>query len=205
MSPYIYMLPIGLNINGLFTLFDSENKLKIKPLRQNEIIHLELYQGLFNECSKNICIFNFPMVYSELLILELLIHKNTCQIRCKEHNYLSHYIDYISEDIENAHKIYYQQNKINDEQWKNHKLAKNEYEEYIQQYKSTLYDDHVKYLIEQCYQGFDTYGHLMAKFERAEQLCYIEDISIDEYKLAMNEIDYFIKPIMNIITKNKST
>jgi len=198
------MLPIGLDINGLFSLFDSENKLKITPLRQNEIIHLELYQGLFNESSKNICIFKFSINYSEILTFELLIHENTCQIKCKEHNYLSHSIDYIGEDIENVHKIYYQKNKINDEQWKIHKLAKNEYEEYIQQYKSTLYDDHIKYLIEQCYQGFDTYGHLMTKFERAEQLCYVEDITIDEYKLAMNEIDYFIKPIMDIISNHKS-
>ena len=198
------MLCIGFNINGLFTLFDCEHKLILSPLRQNETIHLELYQGMFNQCSKNICIHKFSFSYNELLSFQLCIHENNCQIKCEENNYLSPYIDYISGDIEEVHKKYYEENKINDEQWKNHKFAKNEYEEYIQQYKSTLYDDHVKFLIEQCYPGFDTYGHLMTKFERAEQLCYIDDITIIEYKCAKNEMDYFIKPIMNLISNNKS-
>lgn len=198
------MLCIGFNINGLFTLFNLNHTLKISPLRQNEMIHMELYQGMFHECSKNVRLHTFSIAYSEILTFELLMHENSCQIKCKENNYLSPYIDYVSEDIEEVHKKYYEENKISDEQWKNHKLAKNEYEEYIQQYKSTLYDDHIKYLIENCYPGFDTYGLLMAKFERAEQLCHVEDITIDEYKAAMNEMDHFIQPIMNLISNNKS-
>ena len=47
------MLCIGFNINGLFTLFNLNYTLKISPLRQNEMIHMELYQGMFHECLKN--------------------------------------------------------------------------------------------------------------------------------------------------------
>ena len=46
------------------------------------------------------------------ITFELLIDENSCQIKCEENNYLSPYIDYVSEDIEEAHKKYYEENKI---------------------------------------------------------------------------------------------
>ena len=69
------------------------------------------------------------------------------------------------------------------------------------EHKSTLYDSQIKYSIDRLVPGYPTYRKLIEKFERAEQLCYI-DITAEEYRLALKEIDSFISPIMkNIIIK----
>jgi len=48
---------------------------------------------------------------------------------------------------------------------------------------------------------FPTYSKLMEKFERAEQLCYMENITHEEYDLALKEIQFFVEPIMRQIVQ----
>jgi hypothetical protein len=180
---------LGIDLYGFFHIGTDT----LKPRTKETFYSFDVYQGLYHECCKNIKLGSFKVPYKE-----------QWNIRFDDNNV---YIDDICVasfqcvDL-SEHRIQYEKDKETDIQWYKVRQAKDEYESYIMEHKSTLYDTQVKYSIEQLVPGYPTYTKLIEKFERAEQLCYIDHISAEEYKLALKEIDTFISPIMkNIIIK----
>lgn len=179
---------LGIDLYGFFC-----SDIVLKPRTKQTTYIFDVYQGLYHECCKNIKLGSFEISYKELW-----------NIRFDENNV---YVDDICMasfplvDL-SEHTLQYEKDKETDIQWYKVRQAKDAYETYIMDHKSTLYDTQVKYSIERLVPGYPTYIKLIEKFERAEQLCYIDHISAEEYTLALKEIDSFISPIMkNIIIK----
>ena len=182
---------LGIDLYGFFC-----NEVKLKPRTKQKTYTFDVYQGLYHECSKNIKLGSFEIPYKELWNISLSAVDNSCNV----------YVDdtFVSSfelaDLTN-HTLQYENDKESDIEWYKLRQAKQEYESYIMEHKSTLYDSQIKYSIDRLVPGYPTYTKLIEKFERAEQLCYI-DITAEEYRLALKEIDSFISPIMkNIIIK----
>lgn len=179
---------LGIDLYGFFS-----NDVQLKPRTKQKTYHFDVYQGLYHECCKNIKLGSFEVPYKELWNITFVDGNVYVDDVCMAS---FPFID-LSE-----HTIQYEKDKETDIQWYKVRQAKDAYETYIMEHKSTLYDTQVKYSIERLVPGYPTYIKLMEKFERAEQLCYIDHISAEEYTLALKEIDSFISPIMkNIIIK----
>jgi hypothetical protein len=185
---------LGIDLYGFFHIVTDTI---LKPTTKEKFYSFSVYQGLYYECCKNIKLGTFTIPYKELWNISFSTVDNNCNV----------YLDgaFVSSfelvDLTN-HTLQYETDKESDTEWYTLRQVKQEYESYIMEHKSTLYDTQVKYSIEKLVPGYPTYMKLIEKFERAEQLCYIDDISAEEYRLALKEIDSFISPIMkNIIIK----
>ena len=188
---------LGIDIYGFFHIVNDSTILK-PSTKHKKTYTLDVYQGSYFNCSKNIKLGSFQLPYKELWNISFSIEKNVCSVYLEDTFVSSFELVDLNEHIKQ-----YEKDKESDLQWKLLREAKQEYESYIQEHKSTLYDSQIKYSIERLVDGFPTYEKLIEKFERAEQLCFIEDMTIEEYKMALKEIDSFISPIMkNIIIKH---
>lgn len=189
---------IGLDIYGLFHIVNDTTILK-PTTKTKKTYCFDLYQGLYHQCYKNIKLGTFELMYKELWNLSLKVNDdNTCSIYLDDVFVSSFKMVDLSE-----HTLQYEKDNESDTQWYEWRQAKQDYESYIMEHKSTLYDPQIKYSIDTLVPNYPTYTKLIEKFERAEQLCYIEDISVKEYRLALKEIDSFISPIMkHIIAKH---
>lgn len=189
---------LGLDIYGLFHIVNDTTILK-PTTKTKKTYCFDLYQGHYHQCCKNIKLGTFELMYKELWNLSVKVnHDNTCSIYLDDLFVSSFQMVDLSE-----HTLQYEKDKESDTQWYEWRQAKQEYESYIMEHKSTLYDPQIKYSIDTLVPNYPTYTKLIEKFERAEQLCYIEDISAKEYRLALKEIDSFISPIMqHIIVKH---
>lgn len=177
---------LGIDLYGFFC-----NDVQLKPRTKQKTYIFDVYQGLYHQCCKNIKLGSFELPYKELW-----------NIRFDENNVYVDDIRVASFQLVDLSVHTIQYDKENDIQWYTLHQAKDEYESYIMEHKSTLYDSQIKYSIERLVPGYPTYMKLIEKFERAEQLCYIDNVSAEEYRLALKEIDSFISPIMqNIIIK----
>jgi len=187
---------LGIDLYGFFHIVNDSTILK--PTTKNKQFYsFDIYQGLYYQCCKNIYLGSFHLPFKERWNLSFLVVDSVCSIYLDDEFVSSFKLVDITE-----HTKQYENDKENDNNWKIWRDSKQEYESYIMEHKSTLYDPQIKYSIERLVIGFPTYSKLIEKFERAEQLCYIEDITADEYKKALIEIDSFISPIMqNIIIK----
>jgi hypothetical protein len=180
---------LGIDIYGFFHIVNDSTILK-PSTKHKKTYTLDVYQGSYFNCSKNIKLGSFQLPYKELWNISFSIEKNVCSVYLEDTFVSSFNLVDLNEHIKQ-----YEKDKESDLQ--------QEYESYIQEHKSTLYDSQIKYSIERLVDGFPTYEKLIEKFERAEQLCFIEDMTIEEYKMALKEIDSFISPIMkNIIIKH---
>ena len=185
---------LGIYLYGFFHIVTDTI---LKPRTKEKFYSFDVYQGLYHECSKNIKLGSFEIPYKELWNISLSSVDNSCNVYVDDVCMASFPLVDLSE-----HTIQYEKDKESDIEWYTLRQAKDAYETYIMEHKSTLYDTQVKYSIEKLVPGYPTYMKLIEKFERAEQLCYIDNISAEEYKLALKEIDSFISPIMkNIIIK----
>jgi hypothetical protein len=179
---------LGMDLYGFFC-----SDVQLKPRTKQKNYNFDVYQGLYHECCKNIKVGSFEVPYKE--VWNIMFDNNNVYV--DDICMASFQLVDLSE-----HTLQYEKDKEADIQWYKVRQAKDEYEAYIMDHKSTLYDTQVKYSIERLVPGYPTYSKLIEKFERAEQLCYIDNISAEEYKLALKEIDSFISPIMkNIIIK----
>ena len=62
--------------------------------------------------------------------------------------------------------------------------------------KSTLEDEGLKQKLG------EKYDEIREKLTKAEETLLVENVSKEEYELAMNELEQFINPIMNDLVKN---
>jgi hypothetical protein len=186
---------LGIDLYGFFHIV-TENTI-LKPRTKETFYSFDVYQGLYHECCKNIKLGTFTIPYKELWNISFSLVDTICNVYLDEVFVSSFELV----DLSN-HVVQYEIDKESDIKWNHLREAKQEYESYIMEHKSTLYDSQIKYSIERLVPGYPTYIKLIEKFERAEQLCYIDDICAEEYRLALKEIDSFISPIMqNIIVK----
>jgi len=199
------MLPIGVCINDIFQPVDDTNHVTIKPFKNNAPVTIDIYQGLYSECKCNIKIASVILPFYVLWKLLFVIKNESCYICCEDISFLSESFKLVNTYQTDAHNISYISGKTTDDLWRLHYVAKDEYCNYIQQHKSTLYDEQIKFSIGQLTPHYPIYNKLIDKFERAEQLCYVNDMTIQEYHLALDEIDSYIKPIMQQIVINHST
>lgn len=68
--------------------------------------------------------------------------------------------------------------------------AKNKYENYIYQMKSTIEDEGLKTKLG------EKYEEIKEKLRKAEETLYVEQVSKEEYEAALHELETFINPIM---------
>jgi hypothetical protein len=183
---------LGIDLYGFFHIV-TENTI-LKPRTKEKFYAFDVYQGLYHECCKNIKLGTFTIPYKELWDISFSLVDTICNVYLDEVFVSSFELV----DLSN-HTLQYDIDKESDIEWYRLRQAKQEYESYIMEHKSTLYDSQIKYSIERLVPGYPTYIKLIEKFERAEQLCYIDHISAEEYRLALKEIDSFISPIMNHI------
>jgi hypothetical protein len=179
------MDPIGFDLDGLFHRLPNT----IKPLTK-ECYALHIYQGPYYECSKNRRLGTIELPYREIWDLSYCINEDTCSVLLENKEILKVNMSTCNMEYE----------KEADGRWYETQTPKLEYIEYIREHKSTLYDHQIKFSIERLVPGYPTYLKLMEKFERAEQLCFI-DVSPEEYKAALKEIQFFVEPIMRQIVK----
>jgi len=85
--------------------------------------------------------------------------------------------------------------KEEDERMREKIEAKNKYENYIYQMKSTIEDEGLKTKLG------ENYNNIKERLNKAEETLLVEDVSKDEYEMAMKELEGFINPIMNNIVK----
>jgi len=188
---------LGIDLYDFFHIVNEPTILK-PTTTINKPYSLDLYQGCYHECKHNIKLGSFTLPYKEVWNISTSINDTHCTILLDDVVISIFKLADLTD-----HTKQYLLDKETDIQWYNLRHAKNEYESYINEHKSTLYDEQVKYSIEQLVPGYPTYTRLIAKFERAEQLCHLDDVTKNEYELALKEIDSFISPIMqNIVISN---
>ena len=87
--------------------------------------------------------------------------------------------------------------KSEDEALKLKLESKNNFENYIYQMKSTIEDNKLKETLG------DNYQNIKEKLNKAEEVLNVENVTKDEYDLALKELESFINPIMqDILQKN---
>tara|TARA_Y100000992_G_C21270203_1_gene496278 strand:+ start:115 stop:2019 length:1905 start_codon:yes stop_codon:yes gene_type:complete len=96
----------------------------------------------------------------------------------------------IDEMIQNAEKY-----KEEDEKHRQTIDARNAYENYIYEMKSTIEDASLKEKLG------DHYSNIRDKLSKAEEVLQIQEVSKEEYQKAQQELEAFINPIMNNIVK----
>ena len=85
--------------------------------------------------------------------------------------------------------------KEEDEKMREKIDAKNKYENYIYQMKSTIEDEGLKTKLA------DKYDEIKDKLKQAEETLLVEQVSKEEYEGAMQELEQFINPIMQVHCK----
>ena len=96
----------------------------------------------------------------------------------------------IDEMIQNAEKY-----KEEDEKHRQTIEARNAYENYIYEMKSTIEDASLKEKLG------DHYVNIRDKLCKAEEVLQVQEVSKEEYQIAQQELEAFINPIMNNIVK----
>lgn len=96
----------------------------------------------------------------------------------------------IEEMIKEAEKF-----KEQDEEVKQKQEARNSYENYIYQMKSTIEDEKLKEKLG------DNYDKIKDKLAQGEEVLSVIEVSKDEYEKAQKELENFINPIMQEIVK----
>ena len=96
----------------------------------------------------------------------------------------------IDEMIQNAEKY-----KEEDEKHRQIIEARNAYENYIYEMKSTIEDASLKEKLG------DHYVNIRDKLSKAEEVLQVQEVSKEEYQKAQQELEAFINPIMNNIVK----
>ncbi|MGA1049425.1 MAG: hypothetical protein ACO3UU_15590, partial [Minisyncoccia bacterium] len=180
---------VGFYYHGRFLPF--ENPPLLRPLTKTDTT-LDVYYGNQYECIKNTKLGSVVLPYRDVWSLSVR----------KEDNQWVIFLDETSIAVfEEKEPLTHGEEP--DEVWLKWHNAKMEYIDYIYELKSTLYDNKIKESIEGLEPDFPVYSKLMEKFERAEQICYLEGISTEEYVLALAEIQFFIDPIMKKIIESE--
>ena len=86
--------------------------------------------------------------------------------------------------------------KQDDDMMRQKQEARHEYENYVYQMKSTIEDEKLKEKLGRQYDDIKT------KLNEAEQVLYVDDVTMDEYKKAQKELENFINPIMHNIVQS---
>jgi hypothetical protein len=178
-------MEVGFDYRGRFLAF--ENPSLLRPITKTDYI-LDVYYGNQYECIKNTKLGSVVLPYSNVWSLSARKEANQWVILLDDAT-----IAVFEEKEPLTH------DEEPDEVWLKWHNAKMEYIDYIHELKSTLYDNQIKQSIEGLEPDFPVYSKLMEKFERAEQICHLEDIRTEEYVLALAEIQFFIDPIMKKI------
>lgn len=195
------MIPLGMEINELFIKCIDENEtnnIELKPLLNNiKEYKIDIYQGLFYECCKNIKVKTITIPYNEVWRFEFLKKDNVVTI-FMNNKYIDK-IKLITKEEDCKHRYSYIQNKLNDQKWYLLYQSKQSYIEYIHNSKSILYDDSIKQKIDKINPTYPTYHKIIEKLEKAELICQLGDVTKNEYDCAKKEMENIIDPIMNMI------
>lgn len=97
----------------------------------------------------------------------------------------------IDKMVEEAEKY-----KEEDEQQRQKQDARNSYENYIYQMKSTIEDNKLKEKLG------SNYDDIKEKLQKGEEVLYVTDVSKEEYEQAQKELENFINPIMQKIVQD---
>ena len=200
------MIPLGVEVNNLFVKCIDENEknnIELKPLLNNiKEYTIDIYQGLFKECCKNIKLKSIIIPYYEVWRFEFLKKDNFVTIFIN-----NKYIDkikLITNEQDYNHIYLYNQLKEQDNKWYSLHESKQSYIEYIHNSKSILYDDSIKDKIDKIHPTYPTYHKIIEKLEQAELVCHLEDVTKNEYECAKKEMEDIIEPIINMIINKKN-
>lgn len=177
-------MEIGFDYRGRLCAF--EHPTLLRPITRSDYT-LDVYYGNQYECIKNTKLGRVVLPYQDVWSISARKEMNQWIILLDDRPMAT---------LDEKEPL---SNDAPDEEWLKWHNAKMEYVDYIHTLKSTLYDNKIKQSIEELAPEFPVYSKLMEKFERAEQLCDIEDIRTEEYALALAEVQYFIDPIMQKI------
>ena len=181
---------IGIEVDGIMTiLFNKGSQL---PCKEQFIIELrvseptiQFYQGQSVFVSNNQMIGQIKLLINKRGMFEMdcEITENTLKIIINES---IETFSFINEVIGTTNE--------EEEQIRSLELSKYNYINYINQTISTL---------EQIKDKINT--QLLYKVKRAMNIIYVEDVTIEEYKLAQKEIEELVNPIINNLTSASSS
>ena len=188
---------IGIDIYGVFnilipkgTLIPCDIKFKIKPTIDYK--YFSLYEGEYKNIEKNNLISHYKIKKEDIDEVIISINKNN-EINVKTGNYIS---DYICLNKDNNKGLNY--SKSLDIEWFKREEQRILYIEYIVSLKETISDKSVKKIIDN-----KVYIDIIEKIKMAEKICYIEDVTFEEFILATKELENYINPILNkVVLKN---
>ena len=188
---------IGIDIYGVFnilipkgTLIPCDIKFKIKPTIDYK--YFSLYEGEYKNIEKNNLISHYKIKKEDIDEVIISINKNN-EINVKTGNYIS---DYICLNKDNNKDLNY--SKSFDIEWFKREEQRILYIEYIVSLKETISDKSVKKIIDN-----KVYIDIIEKIKMAEKICYIEDVTFEEFILATKELENYINPILNkVVLKN---
>ena len=181
---------IGIEVDGIMTiLFNKGSQL---PCKEQFIIELrvseptiQFYQGQSVFVSNNQMIGQIKLLNNirGMFEMDCEITENTLKIIINES---IETFSFINEVIGTTNE--------EEEQIRSLELSKYNYINYINQTISTL---------EQIKDKINT--QLLYKVKRAMNIIYVEDVTIEEYKLAQKEIEELVNPIINNLTSASSS
>ena len=190
---------LGIDIYGIFnilipkkTKLPYEKVFKINPT--DDYIDFRLYEGKYKNIDKNflISIFKIDKKYIDEVTISL---NDKNEVKIKAGNYESEFIKRLYDINNDSYNI------EDDNKWYKTEEQRIIYMEYILSIKKTLKD---KYIIEKINKLDNTlYNKIMKKINRAEMICFVKDVSAEEFQLANKEVEDFIDPIFkSVVLKN---
>jgi len=180
---------IGINLDGMmYILFNEGTELPIEEtfiieINTNDPI-LEFYQGLNVYVKNNMCLGKLQLLNTKRGMFEL-----KCQL---EENKLKLFINEYSEEFLFINKEIGNKN-IEEEKMRDLENHKYMYIKYINETLNTL--EQIKDKIDE---------RIIIMLKNAKQIIYVEDVTIEEFKLALRELEEKINPILNNLTPSST-
>ena len=92
-------------------------------------------------------------------------------------------------DKTNEHIIGY---KAKTDEWKQLENVRMKYLDYIYETKDTLFDPYVKKKIPP-----NIYDSVICQFNKAEQICYVKDITLEEITIIHKQVEDMVNKVLN--------
>ena len=191
---------LGIDIYGVFnilipkgTKIPYENVFKIKPTK--EYVDFRLYEGIYKNINKNNLIYVFNIDKKNIDEITIILNDKN-EVKIKAGDYESNFIKRLNYIECDKYNLY------DDNEWYKKEEQRILYMEYILSIKNTLKDEYVIEKINNM--DITLYNKIVKKINRAEMICFIDNITLEEFKMANKEVEDFIDPILKaVVLKNK--
>jgi hypothetical protein len=184
-------LNIGLNLYGyMYILIPCNTPIPYQETfdvtTTDEYKSLELYEGLYKNNEHNILLCNLEIPPMKKITISL---DTEGRMTITAGSYVSDKIQRPSMDKTNEHIIGY---KAKTDEWKQLENGRMKYLDYIYETKDTLFDPYVKKKIPP-----NIYDSVICQFNKAEQICYVKDITLEEITIIHKQVEDMVNKVLN--------